>query len=87
MRSSCGHTVVRYEVVERHRLSFEVYEICDNASVEEGCQHFRHDPRQFVARFWRQERAVECAQGMANGTWCEYGPIRAEYGPVDRNES
>lgn len=84
MRASCGHTVTRYEVVETRRFSFEVHEICDSDSKTEDGIKYRHDPRQFVTRFWRQERAIECAQGMASGTWTKYGPIRAEYVPVDQ---
>lgn len=77
--ASCGHAVARYEVVENRWFHHQVFEICDGG--KDPLQG--HVRRSFVRGFFRQERAITCAKGLADGTWTRQGPIRAGYVPVE----
>jgi hypothetical protein len=86
VKAACGRNVVRYEVVERNWLRFEVHAICDNSpgQDQEKILLFRDGssgpghpgPRHLVRTFWRQEPAIKAASGLADGTWSARGPIR-----------
>ena len=87
MKAPCGRDVVRYEVVERNPLRFEVHAICDDSSGKDQAQDFllwrdgtygpaHPGPRHLVRTFWRQEPAIKAANGLVSGTWSPRGPIR-----------
>jgi hypothetical protein len=85
VRAPCGRNVVRYEVVERNWLRFDVVEVCDDSPGKDQKQVLYDDdsyqaqhtnPRHLVRTFWKQESAIRCANGLVSGTWSPRGPIR-----------
>lgn len=63
---------VRFEVIQKNRFIYVVQEI--RSSRQDGYEY-----RSQVRWFFKLKIAEACAQGLAEGTWTEEGPIMASF--------
>jgi hypothetical protein len=71
-------SLVRYEVVQRNWLIYLVHRVETITATAAPPSVHRHTVRWFL----KLDRAEACAQGLAEDTWTEEGPILAVYEPL-----
>lgn len=72
-------TTYRYEVIQRNWLVYlvqEVQTVRATAAPDMEC-------RSTIRWFLKLDKAEDCAEGLAEGTWTKEGPIMASFEPTE----